>query len=94
MFVELEVHVIRPHTLCKGSKAFMVTFINLTTIFEWCVVKSGYKNINQKDMCSKEIGVHVQNMFSILNSIISMIVGGGDLYDHSIFALVMNKTFI
>ena len=47
-------------------------------------------------MCLKEIGFHVQNMLTILGSIINIF--GGDLEDHlmskRIFTLMMNKMFI
>ena len=43
----------------------MVAFSNITTIFEWCVVRCGCKNGHQKDiMCFKEIGLCAQNMLN------------------------------
>ena len=35
----------------------------------------------QKDMCSKEIGLYVQNMVTILSSIVN--ITGGGLYDYA-----------
>ena len=66
-----------------------------TLIFEWCVVRRESKNGHQKDMCLKEIELCVQNMLTIIGSIIDMI---GGLYDHlmskRMFTLIMNKIFI
>lgn len=42
----------------------------------------GAKNEYQKDVCLEEIGSHAQNMTTILDSIVHIIVGGGE-YDHS-----------
>ena len=98
IYVELEVHVIRSHTLCKGSRPFMVTCPNLTTISEWCVVKRGYKSSNQIDVCSKDIGARVQSMLSIMATDLACWLWGrkgqGDLYHHLMFTLIMNKIFI
>ena len=53
---------------------------------------------NAKKTCVlKEIGIHIQNMLTILTSTINMI-GGGDVYNHlmsrKIFTLMRNKLFI
>ena len=58
------------------------------------MVWHGSKNIYRKDMCSKEIGLHVQNMISILNPIVN-VIGGGEvhLYDH-LMSTGMEKLFI
>ena len=46
------------------------TTIIWTPIFEWYVVRCGFKNRYQKGiMCLKEIGLRAQNMISILGSI-------------------------
>ena len=37
-------------------------------IYEWYVVRCGSKNGHQNDMCLKEIGLHAQNMLTILGS--------------------------
>ena len=56
----------------------------------------GSKNGHQEGVCLKEIGLHAQNMLSILGSMVNMI--GEDLYDHlmstRIFILIMNMIFI
>ena len=44
-------------------------------MFEWCVVRCGSKNGHQKDMCSKEIGLHAQNLLTIQGSIFNMVEG-------------------
>ena len=49
---------------------------NWTPIFEWYVVGWGYKNMHQKGMiCYNEIGLHAQNMLTILDSILNVIGG-------------------
>jgi hypothetical protein len=52
-----------------------VTFVIYTLIFQWCVVKCGSKNIHQKAMCFKEIGLRAKNMITILGSIVNTIEG-------------------
>ena len=57
-------------------------------------------NGNLKDTCSKEIGLHPQNMINILHSIVNIIIIiiGGGLCNHlatmRIFDLTLNKVFI
>jgi hypothetical protein len=46
-----------------------------TPIFEWCVVRCGSKNGNQKEMCLEEIGQRAQNMLSFLGFIFNIIWG-------------------
>ena len=50
-----------------------------TLIFEWYVVRGGSKNGPQKDMYLNKIGQHVQNMLTILDSIVNNIGGGGPI---------------
>ena len=73
-----------------------VTYLRRTLIFEWYVVWCGSKNKYQKDTCLKEIGLHAQNMITIVASIIDLL--GGNLYDHSmstrIFTLILNKIYV
>jgi hypothetical protein len=38
-----------------------------TFVFEWYVVLHGSKNVYQKDMCLKEIGLHIQNIMTIMS---------------------------
>ena len=47
-----------------------VVYLNQTSIFEWYMVWCGFKNGYQNDMCLKEIGIHAQNMITILGSIV------------------------
>ena len=54
--------------------------LNQIPIFEWYVNRCGSKNMHQKDMCSKEIGLLAQDMIVILSLIINIF--GGDLYGH------------
>ena len=74
----------------------LITYLTCTPIFEWYLVWCGYKNEYKKDMCLKEIGLHAQNMITIVSLTINMI--GGDLYDHllstKIFTLIINKIII
>ena len=57
----------------------------------WCGSKKEY----QKDMCSNEIGLHAQNMITIMDSTVNII--GWDRYDHlmytGIFSSIMNNMF-
>jgi hypothetical protein len=50
------------------------------------VICFGSKNGYQKDMGLKEIGLHVQNMITILGSIVNSI--GRDLYDHLMSTII------
>ena len=52
-----------------------VTYLKWTPIIEWCVVWCESKNRSQKDTCSKEIGLHVQNMRIILGLIVIWLGG-------------------
>ena len=58
----------------------------------WC----GSKNVHQKDMCLKEIGLHAQNKISILGSTINII--GGNQYDclmnTRMITLLKNKIYM
>ena len=56
---------------------YSVTFLIRTPILKWYVVCCGSKNIYQKDMCLKEIGLHAQNITTILVSIVNIKAGGG-----------------
>ena len=44
-----------------------------TLIFEWYVIRCGFKNGHQKDMCFKELGLCVQNMPTVLNSTVNIV---------------------
>ena len=51
----------------KVDEPNTVAYLNWTPIFEWCVVRCGSKNRCQKDMFSKDVGLHAQNMINFLN---------------------------
>jgi hypothetical protein len=51
----------------------LVTYLNQTPIFEWCVVRFGSKNGYPKDMSFEEIRLHVENMMTILGSTMNII---------------------
>ena len=69
-------------------------FLIETAIFEWCVVGCGSKNGYQKNMCLKEIGLHAQNLLTILGSIIN-IIGGLPFNElEESLTLIMNEIFI
>ena len=57
-----------------------VTFLNQrTTLFEWYVVKCGFKSGYRKDVCFEEIGLcHAQCMLIVLDPIVN-IIGGIDM---------------
>ena len=52
----------------------------------WCGFKNRYQ---KKDMCLKEIGLHVQNILTNLSSLVNIIKG--DLYDHFVSSKKMRK---
>lgn len=82
---------------CKVDMTKFNTKNTLACVLEWYVIRHASKISHQKDICLKEIRVHVQNMLFILSSIVNMTLGG-NLYDCSIskriFTLIMNKIFI
>ena len=49
-----------------------VTYLNRTHVFEYYMVRRDSKNGYQKDMYSKEIGLHAQNMITIISSIVNL----------------------
>ena len=49
------------------SGPYLVTHLNHTPIFEWCVVRCESKIGYQKDICLKEIQLHAHNLLAILN---------------------------
>ena len=66
-------------------------------ILEWLGNKCGSWNGYQKGMCLKEIGLHAQNMLTILSLIVN-IIDGIHIYDHvtktRIFTLIMYNIFV
>ena len=66
----------------KADVPNLVTYLYQTPIFEWYVVRCGSKNRYQNDLCLKEIGLHAQNMVTILGSTVNIIGGwgGGEVY--------------
>jgi hypothetical protein len=57
----------------------LVTYLNQTPMFEWCVVRCISINGYQNDTCVKDSGLCAQNMRTILGSIVNIIM---DMYDH------------
>ena len=43
------------------------TYVNWTPLCEWYVVRCGFKNGYQEDICLKEIRLCVQNMITIID---------------------------
>ena len=74
----------------------MVTSLNQTPTFELYMVRCGPNIGYKKNMCSKKIGLHAQNMRTILNLIFN--INGKDPCDHlmstHVFTLIMIKIFI
>ena len=64
----------------KANVPNSFTHLTQTTIFEWYVVCCGFKNGRQKYTCLKEIGLHAQDMITILGSIFNIIDRGPE--DH------------
>ena len=46
--------------LPKACGWYLVTYLNHTPMFDWCVVGWGSKYKRHKDTCLKEIGLHLQ----------------------------------
>ena len=71
------------------------TYLNLTPIFEWSVVRCESKNGHQKDTCLEEIGLRAQSMSTILSSIVNIFKRACMTIDHliskRIFTVVVNK---
>ena len=74
----------------------LVTYLNMTSMLQWYVIRCGSKIEHQKYTCLKEIGLHAQNVITITHLTFNIIEM--DMYDHimstNIFALVMYKIFI
>lgn len=69
----------------------LVTCLNRSPLIRWYVVRFGYKNGHQKDMCVKEIGFRVYNMSTIVGSVVNMI--GGFIWSiHSFNTLDFGKS--
>ena len=71
---------------------YSVTFLSRTLIFECCVVRCGSNNRYQKDMCLKEIGLHAQNIRTILGSTVNII--GGTYMTILNLTLIMHKIIV
>ena len=54
--------------------------ITWTPTFEWYMLRYKSNNEHQKEMCYKQNGLRVQNLVTILGSIVNMIEG--DQHDH------------
>ena len=60
---------------------YLVTRLDRSIVFEWCVVWCGSKNGYQEDPCFKDIKLRPQYLFAILGSIVNKIgVGKGGTY--------------
>ena len=59
----------------------LITSVNWTPIFEWCMVWWGSKKEYQEEMCLTDIGLCAENMITILSSIVNIKWGEGRLYD-------------
>ena len=59
-----------------GFKVSGPTRFNWTPLFDWCVVRCGFKNKYQNDMCSKEVGLCVQKFYTNLGLIVNTTRGG------------------
>lgn len=59
----------------EGCKCYSITSLNLTHVFEYCVVRSGPKNIHHEDKCLKDVGLCLQFVLSILQPMINTIWG-------------------
>ena len=78
----------------KVDMCNLVTYLYWTPIFEWYVVWCGSKSKYQKDKCSKEIGLCVLNIITML-ALIMNIIGGNLLFnEHKNLTLIVNKIFI
>ena len=60
--------------LRKTSRIRLLILITNLYIFEWYVVRCGFKNGCWKDLCLKVIGLCVQNMMTILDSMINIVM--------------------
>ena len=49
-----------------------IPYLDRTPVVKTYVIKCGFKSKYQKDMCSKEIGLHAQKLLIILDSIINI----------------------
>ena len=77
----------------------MVIIPNRTIVCEWFVVRYGCKNAHHEDMCSKDIGLRVQNMVTTLSSIVNLGREGGMTFMTiciivRMSTLTMNEIFI
>ena len=61
--------------LHEVTRPNLVTYLNRTPIFKWCVVRCRTKDRQQKEMCSKEIRLCAQNVLTNLGSIMNTIGG-------------------
>ena len=52
---------------------------SITFVFQWYMLRYDSKKGYEKNMCSKEIGLHAQNMIIILGLVFNtiVVVGGG-----------------
>ena len=46
----------------------LVNYLNWAPIFNWYLIRCGFKNRYKNDICSKEVILHAQNMITIIGS--------------------------
>jgi hypothetical protein len=63
------------HSSTKICEPYSVIDLNQAPMFEWCVIRLDIRMDTQQDMCSKEIGLHVQKLSSTPDSIVNTIGG-------------------
>ena len=66
---------IRQKTEVRYAGDIQLPYFNQTPRFEVCVDRCGSKNSHLEDMCSKEIGLCLQNTVTTLHSIVILIGG-------------------
>ena len=68
-------------TYLMVSRPNLVTCLEWTPIFEWCVIRCESQNKHQKDMFYKIIRLCAHNLLNILGSTLNMIyaLGGGNM---------------
>ena len=63
---------IRSHFGTSINRPSSVPYLDRTPVLKTCVVKCGLKNEYQKDICSKEIGLHAQKLIFFLDSVVNI----------------------
>jgi len=69
---------INPRFHIRRSKVDVPTSVSdlkRTPLFDWCMDGCKSKNRHHKDVCRKELGVHAQNLLTILDALVTNIEG-------------------